>query len=363
MARKPKLPKNVSRFVDRHGKEHYRFRKVGCRSGYLPGYPGSTEFNEALAAFQSGAPQPISGRVAPRTIGDLLARFYRSASFLKAGDGHQRTVRGILEPFRAELANDLVANFRFQHIEAVLLARAEKRVVGKRTIGGPGAAENLHEQLKRLFAYAMRLGWISRNAAEEAELPVKPKRAGFYSWTEEDIAAFQRRHPLGTKARLALELMLWTGLRRSDAVRVGPQHIKAGRIRLKAGKTGKSVDVLAAPPLLAAIAATPAVGMTTLLVTEYGRPFTAAGFGGWFRDRCDEAGLPQCTAHGLRKALARRAADLGATQQQLKAVGQWSSDGIVATYVADAEQRALADSAVSKVIDWDAGLSNLRGES
>lgn len=358
MARKPRLPKNVSRFVDRHGKERWRFRKAGCPGGYLPGYPGSPEFEAALKAFQEGVPAPLAERHVPGSVSDLIARFYRSSTFLKAGEGHQRNVRGILEPFRTEFARDLVRNFRFDHIEEILRRRAEKRVVDKRTVGGPGAAQNLHEQLRRLFAYAMKLGWIGRNPADEADLPVKVERGGFHSWTEEEIAAFQRRHPIGTKARLALELMLWTGLRRGDAVRLGPQHLKGGRIRMKAGKTGKPVDIMAAPPLLAALAAMPAVGLTTLLVTEYGKPFTVAGFGGWFRDRCDEAGLPHCTAHGLRKALARRAADLGATQQQLKAVGQWSSDSDVATYTADAEQRGLADAAIGKVVAWTGRLSN-----
>jgi integrase len=360
MAKNRKRDKYTSFVVDRHGRERCRFRHGGVDC-YLP-HPATPEYRAAYQAALAGIVPDAEPRHVPKSIGDLVSRFYRSATFLKAGEAHQRTVRGIIEPFRAEFANDLVPNFKFDHVEVILKRKAKKRIVGNRTIGGPAASSNLHEQLKRLFAYAMRLGWISRNPAEEAELPVKPARVGFHSWTEEEIAAFQQRHQLGTKPRLALELMLWTGLRRSDAVRVGPQHIKGGRIRLTAGKTGKMVDLLAAPPLIAAIAAMPAVGMTTLLVTEYGRPFTAAGFGGWFRDRCNEAGLPHCTAHGLRKALARRAADLGATQQQLKAVGQWSSDGIVATYVADAEQRALADSAVGRVIEWSAGLSNLEGE-
>ena len=361
MARRPKLPANVSRFVDRHGKERRRFRKAGCAGGYFKATYGTPEFDAELEAFRAGLPTRVADRVIPRSIGDLVARFYRSARFLKASEQHRRTVRGILEPFRHEFAQYQVAHFRFDHIERVLEARAEKRMVGKRTVGGPGAAENLHEQLKRIFAYAVRLDWIGSNPAEKAELPVKPSRVGFHSWTEDEIAAFQRRHPFGTKARLALELMLWTGVRRSDAVRVGPQHVRGGRIRLTAAKTGKTVDVLAAPDLLRAIEAMPTTGFATLLQTEYGRPFTVNGFGQWFRDRCDEAGLPHCTAHGLRKALARRAADLGATQQQLKAVGQWSSDSDVATYTADAEQRVLADAAVSKVVAWSK-LSNLGGE-
>jgi integrase len=281
-----------------------------------------------------------------------VTRFYASAQFQRASSEWQALVRNTLEPFRAELRDDLIRNFRFEHIEALLCAKAKKRREGKRIVGGPSAAARLHQQLIRLFDYAVKLRFRDDNPAAQAELPVKAERKGFHSWTEEEIAAFQARHAIGSKARLAMEIMLWTGLRRSDTVRLGPQHIKAGRISLTAAKTAKAVDMLAAPDLLNAIEAMPAVGMTTLLVTEYGKPFTVAGFGGWFRDRCDEAGLLHCTAHGLRKALARRAAELHATQQQLKALGQWSSDRDVATYTAGAEQKELADSALLRIIDW-----------
>ncbi|PAV69796.1 hypothetical protein WR25_05081 [Diploscapter pachys] len=59
------------------------------------------------------------------------------------------------------------------------------------------------------------------------------------------------------------------------------------------------------------------------------------------REWCDEAGLPQCAAHGLRKAIARRTVAVEATQQQMKAVGGCKGDAEVATYVADAAQNSL----------------------
>lgn len=348
MARKRRLDPFVSSFVDRHGKERFRFRRRGF-SVMLPP-PSSREYRAAYKAALEGLVK-IQPRTAAGTVDDLVTRFYASAQFRRGSEQWQGLVRSTLEPFREQLRNDMVRDFRFDHIEALLMAKAQKRQVGKRIIGGPAAAARLREQLIRLFDLAIKLRWRADNPAEQAELPVKLDRGGFHSWTEGEIAAFQKRHALGSKARLAMEIMLWTGLRRSDTVRIGPQHVRDGRIILTAGKTGKAVDMIAAPDLVAAIKAMPAVGMTTLLVTEYGKPFSVAGFGSWFRDRCDEAGLPQCTAHGLRKALARRGADLGATQQQLKALGQWSSDRDVATYTADAEQRALADAALQKIID------------
>jgi integrase len=181
---------------------------------------------------------------------------------------------------------------------------------------------------------------IATNPAELAE-GVKAPKGGLHPWSEAEIAAYRAKHPLGTKARLALEIMLWTGLRLGDAAKFGRGHIKGGIVRYAQAKTGKELVLPAAPQMLAAIKAMPMTGIETFLVTDYGKPFSVDGLGNKVRQWCDEAGLPHCTAHGLRKALARRTADLGATQQQLKAVGTWSNDAEVATYVKGADQARL----------------------
>ena len=80
----------------------------------------------------------------------------------------------------------------------------------------------------------------------------------------------------------------------------------------------------------------------TFLVTDYGKPFTAAGFGGWFRERCDEAGLPHCTAHGLKKAGATIAAENGATDRELMAMFDWSTAAQANVYTAAANRKKLA---------------------
>jgi integrase len=348
---KRKLPKYVSAFYDRHGKERFRYRK-GAVSRSLRGPYNSPEFRADLA--DAKADKPATPRAPTGTVSELIARYYGSATFQKAGATRQRIVRGILESFRADYGQDLVANFRFDHIEAILLAKAKKRREGKREVGGPVAAGNLHKQLKRLFRYAVKVGMIATNPAELAE-GVKAPKGGRHPWTEEQIAAYRRCHPLGTKARLALEIFLWTGLRLADGARFGRQHIKGGIVRYIQAKTDKELVLPAAPQMLAAIEAMPMTGIETFLVTDYGKPFSVDGLGNKMRQWCDEAGLPHCTAHGLRKALARRSADLGATQQQLKAVGTWSNDAEVATYVKGADQAKLASDALSPVIEWDGG--------
>lgn len=353
--RKRALDRYVTSTVDRHGKERFRFRR-GAMDFYIPP-PGSKEYKEQYARALEGFAPAKGLNVVSRSVEDLIQRFYRSPRFNKGGDKWQATVRGVLEPFREEFRNDRVADFDFEHIEVILGKRVKQTISdkGKRQ-GGTFSAERLHEQLKRLFAYAVRLRWIDANPVTEAELPAKHVVKGFHSWTETDIAKFQARHPVGSKARLAMEIALWTALRRGDVALLGPQHLVEGRVIMVAAKTMKAVNVIAAPPLLEAIEAVP-TGDQTFLVTHKGKPFSAAGFGNWFRDRCNEAGLPHCAIHGLRKALTRRGADLGLSQQQLKALGQWSGDSEVAVYAADANQKMMADAAVLAVNKW-ASMSN-----
>lgn len=347
---KRKLPKHVTAFYDRHGKERFRYR-YGTVSRYLRGPFNSPEFKEDLAAAKGAEPRKVN-RSNEGTVNDLVARYYAGATFQKAGADRQRIARGIIEAFREEFGTDLVANFTFEHIEAILLAKSEKRVVGKRTVGGPVAAINLHKQLKRIFKHAVRLKLIASSPAAEAESLVAPKTGGRHTWTEEEIARFRTRHGLGTKARLALEILLWTGQRRGDAIDFGPHHMKEGRIEFIASKGKKVMRLPAAPQLMAAIRAMPSVGIKTFLVTEYGKPYTKDGFGNWFADRCKEADVPG-RAHGLRKAIARRAAELEATQAMLKAIGGWENDAEVTTYTKGADQARLAEGILNRLAEWD----------
>lgn len=346
MARKRRLDPFTSIFVDRHGKERCRFRRRGL-SIYLP-HPSAKGYRAAYdeAKAKSEGTVPLGSRFKPGTVNDLLPRFYASPKFKRGGDQWRQTRRQVLEAFRDEFGDDPVTAFRPKDIDRIIADKIDK-VDGK---GGTHAAKRLREQLELLFSFAVRQEWIATNPVEQSE-GVDHRRVGFYAWAESDIARYRGRWPLGTKQRLALELMLWTGARRGDARLLPPP--KGGRIKGMAGKTGKAFDLPVAGPLAAAIAAMPAVGLTTLLVTEYGKPFSAAGFGQWFKDQCMKAGLPRCTAHGLRKALARRAAEQGVQQQGIKALGQWSGDREVATYVAGANEKRLAESALEAVIAWE----------
>lgn len=346
MPRKRRLDKYVTSFVDRHGTERFRFRR-GKVSQYLPPV-GTDEYKAAYAEVLHGT--GAMDRVKEKSVGDLIARYYRTLPFRRAGEGWQRTQRQSIEPFREEFGNDMVRDFRPRHIDAIVADRYEKKIVNGKPFGGSASAERLREMLMRLFRLAVKLEWIDSNPVERSET-VKHEGPGFYAWTESDIAKYRARWPLGTSARLAMELMLWTGARRGDAHAMPPPVV--GRFVKDSAKTGKEINLPVAPALQAAIDAMPAVGAEALIVTEYGKPFSRAGFGNKMREWCDAAGLPQCTSHGLRKALTRRAAELDVQQQGLKALGQWSQDREVALYAESANRIRMAGDALAAVVAWE----------
>ena len=156
--------------------------------------------------------------------------------------------------------------------------------------------------------------------------------------------------PPGTRpARLAFELLYGTAQRRGDVVRMGRQHVREECLSIRQQKTGELVEISVLPPLRAAIDACES-GRLTFLTTEYGRPFTSAGFGNWFRERCNEAGIPDgYSAHGLRKAAATRLAEAGATDHELMAVSGWRTLKEVQRYTKAANRKRLDQSAADRL--------------
>lgn len=357
------LPEYVSRFKDRHGKERLRFRRKGYPSQYFTAALGTEAFREEYRRFNSpeAATQAIedahAARLIPGSIGDLLRRYLAVPERLGPSEVTQTKVRQILERFAEGREDRPVKAVRFEHIDAIVAKARIKTVDAKgRKVGGNEAARKLRKELRRFFAFARKLDWISANPVDDSE-PVKitpsERSTGFYTWTEADITAYRNHWPLGTKQRLAMELMLWTDQRKVDAIHLGRQHVREGRFIIRQRKGGKSLTLPIAPPLAEAIAAMPVSNAMCFIVTEWGKPFSPKGFGGWFRRQCDAAGLPQCTSHGLRKATMRRMAELEMPNKTMKSVSGHSKDDEVARYTAAANQARLAESAIRQLVEWE----------
>jgi integrase len=246
--------------------------------------------------------------------------------------------KNVLEKFRVLHGKKRVALLTAAHLKAIIGDMADR----------PGAANNLLKVLRVLLRHAIDMGLIHDNPARNVR-KFAISSEGFHSWSENDVGAFEATHKPGTRAHLALSLLLYTGQRRSDVVRMGWQHIDGDLLNVVQDKTGEVLKIPFHPNLAAAIGNRPRTNMTFLL-TELGAPFTAAGFGNWFRDRCNEAGLPHCSAHGLRKACAARLANAGCTSEQIKAITGHKTLSEVARYTKAADQERNAKQALANLV-------------
>lgn len=338
MSPRLRLPKYCSEFADRHGKMRVRFRRKGQEPHYFQSVPWTAEF---MAEYQAcldkvAAPkiQPGAARTKPGTISALVVAYYGSPEFRGLSTSTQATYRLIIERFRQEHGGKRVATIERHHIKAIIGKRADT----------PAAANHLLRLIKTLMAFAVDAGFRREDPTHKLR-GFRLRSDGFHTWSEDEIATFEERHPIGSPARLALALMLYTGQRRSDAVKMGWQHVTGDKIKVRQQKTNVLLAIRMHRRLADVLAGTPRANLT-FLTTSFGKPFTPAGFGNWFRDRCNEAGLPQCSAHGLRKAAARRLAEAGCSNQQIKAVTGHRTDREVSRYTAAADQARLADQAM-----------------
>jgi len=127
-------------------------------------------------------------------------------------------------------------------------------------------------------------------------------------------------------------VLLYTGLRRGDAVQIGRQHLRDGVAYLKTEKSGYRVEV--ALPILPVLQKTLDAGQTggiAFICGANGQPLTKETFGNYFREAANASGVSK-SAHGVRKISATRAANAGAKVAQLKALFGWTDDEMPSLY-------------------------------
>jgi integrase len=227
-----------------------------------------------------------------------------------------------------------------RHVEAIIAAKAST----------PAAANKLRKLLGLLMRVAILNGYRKDNPVAAVK-GIKIKSKGHRTWTDDEIIAFEKEHPIGTEARLAFGLLLWTGQRRGDVVHMGREHVKDGIMTITQRKTGEVVDIPILPALQTVLDDVQRRRITpTFIVTEYGEAFSEAGFTNKFRDWCKLAGLPKgLTPHGLRKAFCRVAAEAGLTPHQIMSISGHKTLAEVTRYTAAADRRKLAIEGMQKI--------------
>lgn len=272
------------------------------------------------------------------SFSDLIASYYRTPDFANLAPITQRTYRNDIERFRKVHGDKRVAGLTTDHIERLIALKADK----------PAAANRLRKTLKILMAHAVKKKFRSDNPTIGVR-KLRDRTEGFRTWNEEEIAAFYAKHLKGTRARLAMDLLLTTGQRRSDVIRMGWQHVRSGFLTIRQSKTGTEVAIPVIGRLAEVLANLKRENMT-FLMTAQGKPFSDAGFTNWFRDMVKDAGLPDgLSPHGLRKAACVRLADAGRSATEIMAISGHRNLAEVQTYVEAANRKRAATAAMDSV--------------
>jgi integrase len=324
----------LHRYKTRHGKFYWYVRKPGQGRIRIRGEFGTPEFLEQVDAALAGTPivRKRKHKAVSGTVKWLWEKYRESTSWTVLSAATRRQRENIMVGVLASIGAEPYAAIQ----RADIVASRDKRA------STPAQARNFLDCMRGLFRWAFEAEYVSVDPTAGVKNPARPPGEGFPVWTEEDVEAYQKRWPLGTKERIWLDVLLYTGLRRGDATRLGRQHVRDGIATLRTEKSQDEVTVTI--PILPVLAKTLKAGPTgdlAFICGDKGDALTKESFGNFFRAACRAAGVNK-SAHGVRKIAATTAANNGATVAQLEAIFGWQGGQMASLYTKTANRRRLS---------------------
>jgi site-specific recombinase XerD len=342
-------PPHLQRETTRHGKTVWFVRiGKGPRTRLRAAY-GTPEFDLEYVAAVKGEPIGRKPTASAASLQWLWDSYRETGAWAELAASTRRQRENIMLHVLKESGAKPYAAIGQANIVAGLDRRSKT----------PAAARNFLDTMSGLFEWAAERKHVRTDPTAGAEGPKRKKGNGFPAWTREDIETYRKKWPLGTRQRVWLDVLLYTGPRRGDAAIIGRQHEKDIRnpdgsvsrvVQFKTEKSGELVTVTL--PILPALQRTLDIGPTgelTWVCGARGRPFTKESFGNEFSQAARQAGIKK-SAHGVRKIAATIAAENGATEKELDAIFGWVDGGRTSgIYTRDANRARLAAQAAHKL--------------
>lgn len=331
---RPRLP-HLHRQTTRHGKTVWYVRIGKGERTRISETFGTPEFKAAYdAAITGEAVKP--GKPVGNSLRWLFELYRQSQEWRDLSQATRKQRENIFRPIMEGAGKEPFSAIDKQTIREGI----------KRRLATPAQARHFLDCMRGLFRWAVESELAAADPTTGLKVK-KPKTEGFPVWTDDEIAQFEKRWPLGTRERVMFDVFLYTGLRRGDAAKLGKQHIRNGVIEITTEKTGTRVSIPVLPVLAATLAAGP-VGDLAIIASKAGAPLVKESLGNMFADACREAGISK-SAHGLRKAAATVAANNGATVAQLEAIFGWEGGRMASLYTKSADRQKLAASGIGKM--------------
>ncbi|WP_291854762.1 tyrosine-type recombinase/integrase [Bradyrhizobium sp.] len=335
-------PPFLQRAVTRHGRVAWYVRRdrgprLRLRSAY-----GSPEFEREYQAAIAGTPKPAPRGESAGTVAWLIARYRETTAW-----------RDLSMATRKQRENIFKGVLKTAGHESMALAAADIIAGRDRRAATPYQARHFLDALRGLYRWAHAAGLVRQDPTLGVAPPKTKKGPGFPRWTEDDVAAYERRWPIGTKERVWFDVLCYTGGRRGDAAVIGRQHVRDGVATFRTEKSrGKVTVTIPILPVLARTLAAGPCGDLTFIVGARGKPLTKESFGNAFSEAARAAGIAK-SAHGVRKIAAIRAALNGATLAQLNALFGWTGTSMALHYTQEADRIRLAGAAAHMLAPRD----------
>ncbi len=347
------------------GADRWRVRVAGDKAKRitLTVGPDHPDFAEIYHAARRGiVMQPQESTITRGSV-EWLADAYLThlTAMVKAGQTSPATLKqrrrylGILCDHRAAYGKAAGQAFRGLAME---IPQEELVAFRDAYAATSGAADNMLGAVRSMFAWACERRLVAVNPAVGIAR-IHRNQGGARPWTVDDLQTYRARHSAGTDAHLALTLFMFTAARVSDAVRLG----RANESRIDgmtwlswtpAKKGASPVSIPMLPPLMAATRAAKVVGDTYLLST-LGKPWASTdSFRNCFKRWCVEAGLPDLSPHGVRKAAGHLLAQAGATQHQIMTIHGHAQAVTSEVYTKGVQRQRLARDAMALLsgLEW-----------
>ena len=335
--------------VDRHGNRRwYVLHPVTGRKIRLKAEPGSDAFEAQYKAVRASREY---ARAVEGSLEWLIQQYQASPEFTEDLKPSTQTVRRRILAKVITSGGDLMARD---------VTSADIRAGRNARRATPAAANNRMKAISAVYEWGKEQGLVDHNPVRGVKR-LKETGPGHHTWTVAECLQYEDRHPVGSMARLVYALALYTASRVSDVHRLGPQHVSQKSftdpetrktftvrgISIQQEKTDARVWLPVVPPLAAVIDNTPASALA-FAITAHGKPFSVKGLSNKMRQWCDEAGLPNCSMHGLRKATATRLAADGMSARAIAAVTGHRTLSEVQRYTEEVDQARLALDAMNK---------------
>ncbi|RLP22005.1 hypothetical protein D8676_26395 [Mesorhizobium sp. YM1C-6-2] len=279
-----------------------------------------------------------SSRLKPGSVEAAVHGYYGSLEFKNLADSTQAVYRGILDRFVEKHGKGPIAGLQAKHVNTIIDDMAST----------PAAASNFRKRLSAVMDYAVSVGMRTDNPVVAAKR-VKYKSTGHRTWSEEDIAAFRKRWGAAEPQRLAMEVLLHTGLRRSDAVRLGWHHASNGAFYITAKKTGAELHIPIHAELARFLKSCPSEG-GTFIAKSNAAARSEKAFSAYISDAAAKAGLPpKSSPHGLRKAACRRLAEAGCSALEIMSITGHTDIREIERYCREAARKQLSAAAMEKL--------------